>query len=91
LSEEISEYIERVEEACGKGGDFIAIIKHEKAQIFLEKAARSGEVSYTVPGVMVRTKIRQREVSVTRTGRVLIKGIGNPDEAKSILNEIIRN
>lgn len=88
MADVLNDFVQRVEEACGKGGDFIAIIRHEKAGEFLEKALRAGEVLYSVPGVMVRVRIRGKEVSVLRTGRSLVKGASNLEEARIILEHI---
>lgn len=86
--EKDDDYFENIESACSKEGDFIAIIKQEKASDFLEKTAKKGEVLFNMPGVMVRAKIDGIEVSVLRTGRVLIKGIGDLNKARAFLKKI---
>jgi len=85
----LDDYVQRVEETCGKGGDFIAIIRHDKAGEFLEKALRAGEVMYNAPGIMARLKVGDKEISVLRTGRVLVKGASNLKEVKAVLEIIV--
>jgi TATA-box binding protein (TBP) (component of TFIID and TFIIIB) len=54
----------------------------------VEKALRAGEVLYSAPGIMARIRVRGKEVSVLRTGRVLVKGASNLKEVRAILEEI---
>lgn len=87
----LKEYVSRIEEACGDGKerDFIVILKYAKREEAMEKILAKCKVDKTLSGVLVIGRYNDKEVSIFRTGRLILKGLKKRGEAENILNELL--
>ena len=81
----------RIEEACGEGEekDFIVILKYAKREEAMEKILEKCKVERTLSGVLTKGRYKDKEVSVFRTGKLIIKGLEERREAEEILEELL--
>lgn len=85
----LGEYVSRIEEACGKGQDFIIILKHAKRQEAIKRLLEKCEVERSVSRIMTRGKYRGKDISVFITGKLILKGLKGRKEAEEILKELL--
>ena len=85
----LREYISRIEEACGKGQDFIVILKHARRQEAIEKLLEKCEVERSLSRIMTKGKYRGKDISVFITGKLVLKGLNGKKEAEELLKELL--
>jgi len=85
----LEEYVSRIEEACGEGRDFIVILKYAKREEAIRKILEKCNVERTLSGVLTNCRYKDKEVSVFRTGKLILKGLTERREAEKILEELL--
>ncbi len=85
----INRYVSRVEQACGEGREFIAILKQGKRKEALEKILSKCRVKRSISGVMAICEYKGKEISVFNIGKLVLKGVKGEDEALSVLKELL--
>ncbi len=82
----------RIEEACGKGEtekDFIVILKYAKTGEAIRKILGKCSVERTLSGVLTQCRYRDKEISIFRTGKLIMKGLKEKREAEEVLEELL--
>jgi len=85
----LEEYVSRIEEACGAERDFIVILKYAKREEAMKKILEKCKIERTLSGVLVKGRYKDAEVSVFRTGKLILKGLKERKEAEQILEELL--
>jgi len=85
----LNKYVSRIEEACGEGRDFIVILKYAQRDEAIKKILEKCIAQQTVLGVLIKGKYKGKEISVFRSGKLILKGIKDRNEAESILQELL--
>jgi hypothetical protein len=87
----MTKYVSRIEEACGEGErkDFIIILKHAKRDEAMEKILKKLKVERVFSGVLTTGRYREKEVSIFRNGKVVIKGLWKRLEAEEIFRDLL--
>ena len=85
----LSEYVSRIEEACGAEKDFVVILKYAKKDEAIKKILEKCVVTQTLAGVMIKGTYKNKEISVFRTGKVIIKGLKEKTEAEQMIQELL--
>jgi hypothetical protein len=83
------EFVSRIEEACGGQKDFIVILKYAKREEAIKKILGKCGVEGTFLGIFTKGRYKGRELSVFRTGKLIIKGLKEKKEAEEILEELL--
>lgn len=83
------EYVVVVERACGGEPSYIAVLRWDRREEAIKKIAESCEEKMLSTSLMSKLRCRGREVSVYKTGKVLIKGVDSEEEAKALLRELL--
>ena len=85
----LKEYVNRIEEACGEGRDFIVILKYAKREEALKKILQKIEIERTLSRVMTKGRYENRDISVFVTGKLTIKGLKGRKEAEELLGKLL--
>ena len=85
----LNEYVSRIEEACGGEKDFVVILKYAKKDEAMKKILEKCAVKQTLSGVLIKGTYKDKEISVFRTGKVIIKGLKEKTEAEQIMEELL--
>jgi len=85
----LEEYVSRVEEACGEERDFVVILKYSKREEAMKKVLEKCTIERTLSGVLTKGRYKGKEISVFRTGKLILKGLKERKEAEEILEELL--
>jgi len=85
----LNEYVSRIEEACGEQKDFIVILKYAKREEAMKRILEKCEIESTLSGVLTKGRYKDKELSVFRTGKLVLKGLKERKEAEEILQELL--
>ncbi len=84
----LQEYVGRIYKACGEGQDVIVILKHAKQREAIRKILEKCNVNQTISGVLTTGTYKDKEFSISITGKLILKGIEAENEAEEILKEL---
>ena len=79
----------RIEEACGEGRDFIVILKYAKRGEAIRKILEKIKTEHTLSRVMTKGRYENKDVSIFVTGKLIIKGLEGRTEAEEILEKLL--
>ena len=85
----LKKYVNRIEEACGEGRDFIVILKYAKRGEAIRKILEKIKTEHTLSRVMTKGRYENKDVSIFVTGKLIIKGLEGRTEAKEILEKLL--
>lgn len=85
----LEEYVSRIEEACGEERDFVVILKYAKREEAMKRILQKCTIERTLSGVLTTGRYKNKEVSVFRTGKLIIKGLKERKEAEEFLEELL--
>jgi len=85
----LEEYVSRIEEACGEERDFVVILKYAKREEAMRKVLEKCAIERTLSGVLTKGRYKGKEISVFRTGKLILKGLKERKEAEEILEELL--
>lgn len=83
-------YISRIEEACGEGKEFIIILKHDKMNEAISQILAKVSVEQSVAGVLTKAKYKDKQVSIFRTGKLVIREFHGKEEAENFLKKLLK-
>ena len=83
------EFVSRIEEACGEQKDFIVVLKYAKRDEVIKKILGKCGIEGTFLGIFTKGRYKGKELSVFRTGKLIIKGLKEKKEAEDILEELL--
>ncbi|MEM2094309.1 MAG: hypothetical protein QXI32_03320, partial [Candidatus Bathyarchaeia archaeon] len=69
--------------------EFVVTLKIEDLKEASEKILHKGVVTGNVLGAIVKVKYKNLDISVTSTGRMLVRNAENVDELKEALKELL--
>jgi len=81
--------VNRIEEACGEGRDFIVILKYAKRGEAIRKILEKIKTEHTLSRVMTKGRYENKDVSIFVTGKLIIKGLEGRTEAEEILEKLL--
>ena len=84
----LEEYVSKIDEVCGEGREFIVTLKYSKRDEAVEKALKKCRVAQSISGILTKGRYKDKEVSIFRTGRLVIREFSGRDEAESFLKEL---
>jgi len=85
----LKKYVNRIEEACGEGRDFIVILKYAKRGEAIRKILEKIKTEHTLSRVMTKGRYENKDVSIFVTGKLIIKGLEGRTEAEEILEKLL--
>lgn len=85
----LERYIKDVSEACAERKEFVVTLRVDSLEEALEKVFRKGLVRGNVLGVMAKVKYKDLEISITNTGRMLVRNADNIEGLKEALRELL--
>lgn len=87
--EELSKYyVSKVEDVCGVGRDFIVTLNPQTREEALNKVLTKCRVDQNRPSIVTKGHYKNKEVSIFRTGRLLIREFSGREEAQRFLEEL---
>ena len=82
------EYVSKVDDVCGVGLDFIVTLKPQTLEEALNKVLAKCRVAQNRSGILTKGHHKSKEVSIFRTGTLLIREFNGREEAIRFLEEL---
>jgi hypothetical protein len=82
------EYVSKLEDVCGVGLDFIVTLKPQTREEALNKVLAKCRVDQNRSGILTKGRYKNKEVSIFRTGTLLIREFSGREEAQLFLEEL---
>jgi ribonuclease HIII len=87
----IKDYIHQINESCGKHRNFIVILRSNKKDEAIRKILLKTEEKIFDSPLFTKIKIKNKEVNIYRTGKILIKNMEGKEELEKFLEEILKD
>jgi TATA-box binding protein (TBP) (component of TFIID and TFIIIB) len=78
-----------MDEACGEGREFIVILKHAKIDEAIRLMLEKVSVERSFAGIYTKAKYMDKQVSIFRTGKIVIREFNGKKEAERFLEELL--
>ncbi|MEM2226392.1 MAG: hypothetical protein QXW19_00855 [Candidatus Bathyarchaeia archaeon] len=85
----IKEYVSTLEETCGEERHFVATLRHGKRDEAIRRILQKGQVDRSISGLVLDISFRGTSLRLYRTGKVLMKGPKNKEEAERVLEDLL--
>ena len=89
-SELLREYVSRVDEACGEGREFIVTLKYSNREEVMKRVIQKCVTKQNLSGILIKGKYKEKEVSVFKTGKLVIREFHGRMEAETFLENLIK-
>ncbi len=86
----LKEYISKIDEACGEGREFIITLKYDKRDEALKRVFKKCLLNQTIAGILTKGKYKEKDVSIFRTGKLVIREFHGREEAEGFLEELLK-
>lgn len=84
----LDEYVVKLDEACGEGREFIVTLRYKKREETLKKVMQKCQLGQSFAGILTKGKYRDKEVSIFRTGKLVIREFKGREDAEKFLEEL---
>ncbi len=84
----LKEYVSKLDEVCGVGMDFIVTLKPQTSEEAINKALTKCRVEQNRSGILTKAHYKDKEVSIFRTGTLMIREFRGREEAERFLEEL---
>jgi hypothetical protein len=85
----LERYVRDIEEACAERKEFVVTLRVDSLDEALEKVFLRGVVTGNILGVVARVKYKDLDMSITHTGRMLVRNAESIDKLKEALRELL--
>jgi ribonuclease HIII len=89
-NELLGEYVSRMDEACGEGKEFIVTLKYSKRSEVLKRILQKCVTKQNLSGILIKGKFKDKEVSIFKTGKLVIREFQGRKEAETFLEDLIK-
>lgn len=86
----LREYVSRIDEACGEGREFIVTLKYSKREEVMKRVLQKCVTKQNLSGILIKGKYDGKEVSIFKTGKLVIKEFRGRREAETFLEDLIK-
>ena len=84
----LEEYVSKLDDVCGVGMDFIVTLKPQTSEEALNKVLAKCGVKQNRTGILTKGHYKDKEVSIFRTGTLMIREFNGREEAQRFLEEL---
>jgi hypothetical protein len=84
----LEEYVSKLDDVCGVGMDFIVTLKPQTSEEALNKVLAKCGVEQNRSGILTKGHYKDKEVSIFRTGTLMIREFRGREEAQRFLEEL---
>ena len=85
----LKEYVSKIDEACGEGKEFIITLKYSKRDEVLKSSLQKCSVKQDLSGILTKGIYKDKEISIFRTGKLVIKEFNGRKEVESFLEDLL--
>ncbi len=85
----LNKYVSKIYEACGEGRDFVVILKYAEREEAMRKILEKCKIKRSIAGVLTTCVYEAKEVSVSITGKLILKEVNGRENAEKILNKLL--
>lgn len=89
-NELLGEYVSRMDEACGEGKEFIVTLKYSKRSEVMKRILQKCTTKQNLSGILIKGKFKDKEVSIFKTGKLVIREFQGRKEAETFLEDLIK-
>ena len=83
------EYVNKIEEACGEGREFIITLKYAKRDEAIQRVFDKCGINTGSIGILTKCKYKDKEISIFRTGKLVIREFRGKEEAENFLKDLL--
>ena len=84
------EYVSKIDEACGEGKEFIVTLKYSQRDEAMKKIFNKCRVKQNLSGILMKGKFQDKEVSIIKTGKLVIRQFDGRDDVVNFLEELFK-
>ena len=84
----LEDYVSKLDDVCGVGMDFIVTLKPQTLEEALNKVFAKCGVEQNRSGILTKGQYKNKEVSIFRTGTLMIREFRGREEAQRFLEEL---
>ena len=84
----LEDYVSKLDDVCGVGMDFIVTLKPQTREEALNKVLTKCRVVQNRSGILTKGHYKDKEVSIFRTGTLMIREFSGREEAQRFLEEL---
>lgn len=89
MTERFEQFVRHMEKQCGEEPSFVVLLKYTKKNEAIERILRNTEMILDKE-IIKRVKQNETEISLYKTGKIIIKGIEKEKKAQALLNEVLK-
>lgn len=82
------DYVKKFDDVCGVGRDFIVTLNPQTREDALNKVLTKCRVDQNRSSIVTKGHYKNKEVSIFRTGRLLIREFSGREDAQRFLEEL---
>lgn len=83
-------YVSKIDDVCGDGKEFIVTLNYDKKEESFEKILKKCHVKQRLSGILIKAEYGDKDVSIFKTGKLLISGFDGVEEAEKFLEELLK-
>ncbi len=84
----LEDYVSKLDDVCGVGMDFIVTLKPQTSEEAINKVLSKCRVEQSKSGILTKAQYKGKEVSIFRTGTLMIREFSGREEAQRFLEEL---
>ena len=84
----LKDYVSKLDDVCGVGMDFIVTLKPQTREEAINKVLTKCRVEQNQSGILTKGHYKNKEVSIFRTGTLMIREFNGREEAQRFLEEL---
>ena len=86
----LEKYVSRIYPACGEETDFVIILNYDVREEAINKILEKCQIQRTIASVLTTCRYKDKEISVSKTGKVIIKEARGRENAEKIMRELLK-
>jgi len=85
----LKKYINRLEEACGEGREFIVFLKNDTMNEAINLILNKVSVEQSIAGILIKARYAGKSLSIFKTGKLVIREFHGKEEAEIFLKNLL--
>ena len=89
-SELLEQYVNKIDDLCGDGKEFIVTLNDSKKNEAIERILKKFHLKQNLSDILTKGKYKGKEVSIFKTGKIVMRDFKGKEEAKRFLEELFK-
>jgi len=84
-----TEYVARIEGACGEEKDVVVTFKYDKKEEVIDKIKKKAELRSSLAGIVFDMMFNDVSFRVYKSGKAIFRGVKSREELDSLLDRLL--